>query len=232
MKLAIMQPYLFPYIGYLQLMAEADRFVLLDDVNYINKGWINRNRILVNGKDHLFTVPLQEASQNKWINQISVQADPKWKDKFLKLIQMAYSKAPMYRQVFPLVEQIVHHPDLNLSTYIRHSLEVLCAYLRIETQLVASSSVYENRDLKGADRILDICLKEKASDYFNPSGGMELYDKETFRQAGVNLHFLRSGKVEYNQFKNEFVPYLSILDVLMFNEVEQVRSFLPAFEIL
>jgi hypothetical protein len=232
MKLAIMQPYLFPYIGYLQLIAEADRFVLLDDVNYINKGWINRNRILVNGKDHLFTIPLQEASQNKWINQISVQDDPKWKDKFLKLIQMAYAKAPMYKNVLPLVERIIQHPELNLSDYIRNSLEVLCAYLQIKTTLVPSSSIYENRELKGADRILDICLKEKAADYFNPSGGMELYDKETFRKAGVNLHFFRSGKVEYKQFKNEFVPYLSILDVLMFNEVEEVRSFLPAFEIL
>lgn len=232
MKLAIMQPYLFPYIGYFQLIQSVDKFVLLDDVNYIKKGWVNRNRILVNGSDYLFTIPLSEASQNKWINQISVQPDDKWKEKFLKLIQMAYSKAPFYPAVYPLIEQIILYGDLNLSSYIHHSLETICQYLEISTPIVPSSEIYGNRDLKGADRILDICLKEKAEEYINPSGGIELYDKAIFANQGIRLSFLRSGQVNYSQFRNEFVPYLSVIDLLMFNSPDQIQTFLPLFDLL
>jgi len=232
MKLAIMQPYLFPYIGYFQLIHTVDKFVLLDDVNYIKKGWINRNRILVNGGDFLFTIPLSDASQNKWINQIWIQDDPKWREKFLKVIQSAYSKAPYFPLVFPLIEKIIGFNKLNLSAYIHNSLKILCDYLQISTPVISSSGIYENRELKGSDRILDICLKEKATEYINPSGGLDLYNREVFKKEGVHLQFLRSLPVNYPQFKNEFVPYLSVIDVLMFNDSSKSRTFLTSFELL
>src|SRR5688500_18274261 len=111
MRVAVMQPYLFPYIGYIQLMSAVDHLVFLDDVAYINKGWINRNRSLQNGKDHLFTVPLLGASQNRLINSIEIADDGKWRTKFLRTIQMAYSKAPFYAETQPLIEGIIENKE-------------------------------------------------------------------------------------------------------------------------
>lgn len=232
MKLAIMQPYIFPYIGYFQLMHTVDKFIVFDDVNYINKGWINRNRILVNGKDHLFTIPLLGASQNRLIADIEVSAENKWKGSFLKSIEMAYSKAPQFKLVFPLLKEIIEHDEKLIGRYIVHGLKQINSYLNIDTEMVGSSSVYNNKELKGQERILDICIKEKASHYVNPIGGLELYNKETFADKDIQLHFLKTDAIRYSQFKNEFIPSLSIIDVMMFNSQNDIGQFLKSYQLL
>lgn len=226
MKIAIMQPYLFPYIGYFQLIAAADKFIVLDDVNYIKKGWINRNRILIGGKDKLFTVPLKEASQNKKIRDIELVEDDKWKDKFLMTLKLNYNKAPYYSEAISRIEKIIQCKEVNLSSYIYNSILGLCSYLDIKTELVPSSSVYSNGDLKAQEKILDICFKEKATDYINPIGGMELYDKNSFIQSSINLNFIKSSEIVYRQFNNPFVPWLSIIDLMMFNSKESILDFI------
>ncbi|GAA4404342.1 WbqC family protein [Nibrella viscosa] len=232
MKLAIMQPYFLPYIGYFQLMNLVDKFILYDDVAFINRGWVNRNRMLLNGKEHLFTIPLKDASQNKRICDISLADDPKWRDKLLKTIEQAYRKAPFYNTVFPLTTKMLNFGAANVADYIRHSFEVLNPYIGIQTEVIPSSCVYANDKLKAQDRILDICRQENATHYINPIGGMELYRKEDFAAAGMQLSFIRSQPVVYPQFRNEFVPWLSVLDVLMFNEPATVRSMLAKYELL
>lgn len=230
-KCGVMQPYLFPYIGYFQLIDHCDTYVILDDVNYINKGWINRNRILVNGSDHLFTIPLEDASQNKLICDISIQKEDKWKSKFIKLIQMSYSKAPQFKIVFPLIEDSISNNENNLSAFIYYAQSAILNYLQIDTRIIKSAGIYQNQNLKGQDRILDICLKENTSNYINPIGGIELYSKEIFEQNNIELHFIKSKSIEYKQFKNEFVPYLSIIDTLMFNDIDGVKNMLTQFEL-
>ena len=242
MTLAIMQPYFLPYIGYLQLMNAVDRFVFYDDVAFINRGWVNRNRILVGGKEHLFTVPLKEASQNKTIREIALSDDPKWRGKLLKTIEQSYRKAPLYETVMPMIEKIVNFmadnpSDVSVADYIFHSFTELTAYLAITTALVSSSTIYENGHLKAQERILDICRQEGADQYINPIGGQELYDRNRFAEAGIALHFIQSKRVEYEQRigktgPNEFVPWLSILDALMFNDVNQVRAMFGSFELV
>lgn len=232
MRLAIMQPYFMPYIGYLQLMNAVDKFVLYDDVNYINKGWINRNRILVNGQEYLFTIPLKEASQNKLINEIYLSNDPKWKGKLLKTIEQGYKKAPFYLTAFEVTEKIINFDAEKLSDWIAAGFGVLADHLSIKTEIVPSSAIYQNTHLKAQERILDICLQEKAQHYINPIGGMELYDKSVFEEKGIRLNFIKSKPVVYPQFKNEFVPWLSILDILMFNEVVDIQHFLNEYELV
>lgn len=229
MTLAIMQPYLFPYIGYFQLLNAVDKFVIYDDVAFINRGWINRNSILNNGKAQLFTVPLKEASQNKLIHEISIDTDQKWRDKLLKTIQQTYKKAPHFAAVFPLVEAIFLQQESNISTYIYQSITTICEYISISTPLVESSQIYNNQHLKAQERILDICLQEKANHYINPIGGRELYSKELFAEHGIQLNFIRSEKVEYAQFNNEFVPWLSIIDIMMFNSKEEIQKLLKTY---
>ena len=232
MKLAIMQPYIFPYIGYFQLIKAVDKFVIYDDVNFINRGWINRNRILVNGKDSLFTIPLKEASQNKLINDIDVNWDDAWKSKWLKTLEQSYKKAPFYQQVLPIIEQTLGQEKTIFSEIIVENLKLINAYLGVTTEIIPSSAIYQNIELKAQNRILDICLQEKANHYINPIGGIELYQKEVFEEKGMQLNFIKSKPVQYPQLKNDFVPWLSILDVLMFNSVEQIQTFLDSYELV
>lgn len=232
MKIAIMQPYIFPYIGYFQLINAVDKFIIYDDVNFINKGWINRNRILVNGKDSLFTIPLKEASQNKLINSIEVNWDSAWKSKFLKTIEQSYKKAPYYQQVLPLIEGLLNTEKSIFSEIIFENLTQVCQYLEIKTEIVPSSSIYHNTHLKAQERIIDICVQEKTDTYINPIGGLELYDKAAFQAIGKELFFIKSKAIRYTQFKNEFVPWLSIIDILMFNSPEHISTLLNDYELV
>lgn len=232
MKLGIMQPYIFPYIGYFQLINAVDKFVIYDDVNFINKGWINRNRILNNGKDSLFTIPLKEASQNKLINEIDINWDIAWKSKFLKTLEQCYKKTPFYSEILPIIEQTLSIDNEPVSKVIEHNLRLICNYLDIKTEIISSSTIYKNTHLKAQERILDVCLQEKASQYINPIGGLELYDKDFFEIKGIQLNFIKSNPIEYPQFKNEFVPWLSMIDVLMFNSKEKIKEFLDNYELI
>jgi hypothetical protein len=232
MKLAIMQPYFFPYLGYFQLMAAVDRFVLLDDVAFINRGWINRNRILVSGKEQLVTVPLRQASQNRLIRDIEVCEEPPWREKFLKTLQQAYRRAPFFASAYACVEETLRTPSRDIGSLASASLQAVATHLGIQTFVVRSSSVYENAALKGSERILDICRREGADEYFNAPGGRALYRAEDFRDRGMELHFVQPAPFRYSQLGGgDFVPWLSIIDVLMFNSPEAVAEQLSRFEL-
>ncbi|GAB2556780.1 WbqC family protein [Spirosoma areae] len=231
MTLAIMQPYFLPYIGYMQLMSAVDTFVLYDDVGFINRGWINRNKLLINGQEYLFTVPLRDASQNKLINEVHLADDPKWRSKLLKTVEQGYRKAPFYGTVMPITEKIINFTTDSIAELVYFSLVELNQFLGLTTRLVKSSTMYENADLKAQERILNICQREQATRYINPIGGSGLYDKPTFAGAGIELQFIKSKSVEYAQLKNKFVPWLSIIDVLMFNDKAAVLTMLGEYEL-
>lgn len=215
MKLAVMQPYLFPYLGYFQLVGAVDRFVVFDDVNFINKGWINRNRVLNNGAEFMFTVPITKASQNSLIRDLDVAADAAWKAKFLKTLEHAYRKAPHFAPAFALVSSVVMNEEKNLAGYVTNSIQRVLEYAGVTTQVVPSSTVYGNADLRGKDRIIDICLREGADTYVNPPGGKDLYKPEDFERRGIALRLLQPRLLPYPQPVGQFMPGLSIIDVLM-----------------
>lgn len=232
MKLAIMQPYFLPYTGYFQLMAAVDKFVVFDDVNYINRGWINRNHLLLNGKAYTFTLPLCHASQNRLICDHELIEDDRWREKLLRTIEQAYLKAPCYASVAPLVERVINYPSRKLEIFLLNSIYEIANYLDLSTNIVKSSRCYSNAEMKGEERILDICKKEGATQYFNAIGGESLYKRANFLANGVGLEFIRSKPFSYSQGNNQFVPCLSILDVLMFNKKNEVRKLLDMVEVL
>lgn len=229
MRTAIMQPYVFPYIGYFQLMQSVDTFVVYDDVNFIKKGWINRNTILVNGKAYLFSIPLLDASQNKRINEIDI-AENNWNIDLLKTIELSYKKAPYFARVFPLINEILMHKERNLAKFIAFSLRSICSYLQICTKIVISSEIEKDNLLKAQDKIIEICKKTRTQNYINASGGKELYDVESFEKENLSLHFIKSKPIIYSQFKNEFIPWLSIIDVMMFNSIAEIGDMLQQTE--
>jgi hypothetical protein len=232
MKVAIMQPYLFPYIGYFQLIQAADKFLLLDDVAYIKKGWINRNRILVNGRDQFFVIPLEAASQNKAINSLSLVGDEKWKNNLEATISMAYRNTIGFNEFFPVIREILRFKSNDLSRFLANSIRQVCDFLDIKTPIVDSTAVFNNVQLKGADRIIDLCKKEHADAYLNAEGGKLLYDKQAFRREGISLHFLKASLNTYPQAGSAgFVPGLSIIDMLMNNQRKFVMEQLSQFSL-
>ena len=216
-------------------MQMADKFVLLDDVNFIKKGWINRNQILLNGEAHLFTIPIRAASQNKLIFELSLAPDNGWRKKLLLTLRQAYSRAPFYEAIEVLIGALIDNSVDQLDQFLYHSLDAVAKYIGIKTQIIQSSRSYDLAGAKGQDRILRICAKEKADQYINPIGGTGLYDYGTFQQAGVELLFMRPKLGEYPQGKpnteRKFVPSLSIIDVLMFNSPEDILRMLDEAEL-
>lgn len=235
MKLGIMQPYLFPYIGYFQLIHVVDKFVVYDDVNYIKQGWINRNRILNHKEPLTFTVPLSKAGSFAKINEVEINQKlyEGWKNKFLKTLELNYKKAPFFSESAELIHKVLSEQESkSISKLAVASLLALCNHLGIQKEFVLSSTVYNNQVLSGKDRVIDICKWENATHYINPSGGQLLYSKDNFRENGLKLSFIKSLPVEYPQLKNDFVPWLSIIDVLMFNPIEDIQSFLNKYELI
>jgi WbqC-like protein family len=232
MKIAIMQPYFLPYIGYFQLINAVDKFLLYDIVTFIKGGWINRNRIIVNNTDYMFSIPLVKASPNKNIADIFIKDDLKWKNQLLKTIEQSYKKAPYFEKIFPLISSIINKDETNLSKFILNSFQLINNYLDINTEIIPSANQYKVDQLKGADKVIQICKEENADIYINAINGRKLYDKESFSKQDLSLFFIDSQEIKYQQFKNDFLPNLSILDVLMFNSKEQVKEYLNKYELV
>jgi hypothetical protein len=223
MKLAVMQPYFLPYIGYFQLIAAVDSFIVYDNIQYTKQGWINRNRLLRNGESALFSLPLKRTSDFAAVHERELAADFK-PERLLNQFVGAYRKAPYFAATMPLIEEILQRSETNLFRLLRGSIERLCRHLNIETRIIVSSDVPIDHGLTKQDKVLAFCREMRAETYVNAIGGVDLYSPEDFRSAGVELRFIRTTPFEYAQFGDEFVPALSILDVLMFNPLEAIRN--------
>jgi len=225
MTIAIMQPYFLPYIGYWQLITAVDVFVVYDNIKYTKKGWINRNRFLINGAEAVFSLPLRKNSDFLDVNQRYL-ADSYDREDLLNRFREAYRKAPEFSSVMPLMEKIIRNPAANLFEYILGSIRAVCGFLEIKTPLVVSSTIACDHLLKSHERVQAICKALSADTYVNPIGGMELYSKKDFASHGIELKFLKALPVEYQQSGNAFMPWLSILDVLVFNSTQTVREMI------
>jgi hypothetical protein len=221
MRVAIMQPYFFPYIGYFQLIGAVDLFIVYDNIKYTKKGWINRNRMLQTGKDVMFSLPLRSDSNSLDIRDRALAADFN-PDKLLNQLRGAYSRAPNFAAVFDMVERAIRYPDTNLFAYLHHALSRCYEYLGLTTPVRVSSTVEIDHDLRNQDKVIALARAVGATTYVNAIGGLELYDREAFEAQGLELKFIRSKPFEYPQFGAPFVPWLSIIDVLMFNPLEAV----------
>jgi hypothetical protein len=230
MKLAIMQPYFFPYIGYFQLMNAVDEFVMYDNIEYSKKGWINRNRILVNGADAYLTISLKKDSDYLHIiDRYLAEIWPDERRKLLNRISESYRKAPYFEQVLPVLTKSLQNEERNLFKFLMATLETVKNYLGISTPFRVSSSIPIDHSLRASEKVLALCKACGAEEYINPIGGVELYSKDGFKRQGVDLRFLKADNIQYQQLSNEFVPFLSIIDVMMFNSKERIGNFLNQY---
>jgi len=230
MTLAIMQPYIFPYIGYWQLINAVDTFVVYDNIQFTKKGWVHRNNILLNNKRTLFSIPLKKDSD--YLNVIDRSlSDGSEKEikKILSKIKTAYKKAPYYEDIYPLISEILLYKEKNLFEYIYNSIRKVCEYLNIETKIIISSTIDIDHSLKSQEKVIAINKALKSTQYINPIGGTELYKKNNFEKENIKLNFLESDVPQYKQFNDEFIPYLSIIDIMMFNSKNEIKEMLKQF---
>ncbi len=229
-----MQPYIFPYIGYFQLIHSADVFVFYDDVHFIKKGWINRNQILLNQEAFKFTIPLIGASQNKLINEIDVFWESNFDKKLLQQIEQSYRNAPHFKQVFELIQQIFAKKTLRISDLAIQSVQQVCDYIGLKRVFLKSSELPIESVEGRAERLMHITKFLDSYHYINAVNGQELYDKEYFNRSDIQLNFLSPILKPYHQGESSlpFVPYLSILDLLMWEEKEDILSLISSYEII
>ena len=228
MKTAIMQPYFLPYIGYFQLISSVDQFIVYDNIKYTKKGWISRNRYLLNGCDAVFSLQLKKASDTLFVSQREL-SDAFNRSKLLNQFKGAYYGAPYFSEIYPLLELIINFQDDNLLRFIFFSICQLCKYLHITTELRLSSEININHQLKGQEKVLALCKAVKACTYINSSSGKHLYDRDIFQSEGISLKFIKSTNFEYKQFSDHFVPWLSIIDLLMFNSADTALIYLQNY---
>lgn len=224
-----MQPYIFPYLGYYQLVYCSDVFVLYDDATFIKQGYINRNRILANGQPQRFSLPVPGASSNELIKNLTFAAQT---TKFLKTIKQAYSKAPFFNDVFPLVERVIESDDRRIPYMCFRGISEVFQHLGIQKKIILASEIDYDRNASAEDKLIQICRALGSTNYVNSIGGTELYSHESFASKGCNLWFIQMRDIMYDQGTREFVPNLSIIDVLMWCDRKRVRHLLEEFQLL
>ena len=228
-----MQPYFLPYIGYYQLINSVDEFVIYDNIEYTKKGWINRNRILMDGQAKYLTIPIKRDSDYLQISERNLAKS--FKDERFMLynkIESLYDKAPFVNQTMPIIREIIFFDEENLFCFLLNGLKITLDYLEIRTPITIYSNIDMNHNLKGKERVMAICKRFKATKYINPIGGIDLYSREEFQINQIELLFLKSEMITYAQYENNFVPWLSIIDVMMFNPREKVQSFLLEYNLI
>jgi hypothetical protein len=255
MKLAIMQPYFFPYIGYFQCIHAADKYILYENLDYITEGWMHRNRILVKNSQPVYiNARLSGKSSNKKISEIALDPSPQWKRKLLNSIQLNYGGSAYFEEVFPLIQNLVNGPHELLFEYNAAIIRGISSFLGIDTEIVSRNSNYLSleeqletidgnnygsfphleltRPIKKVARVLEICAAEKAAVFLNAIGGQELYSKDEFKAYGIDLFFIKTGNIHYPQFSREFYPHLSVIDVLMHNGKQGTKELLNNYELV
>ena len=255
MKIAIMQPYFFPYIGYFQAIYAADKYLIYENLDFITEGWMNRNRILIkNQKPTYINALIANKSSNKKIYDVELFAYKTWKKKLLNSIELNYRGSKFFNEIFPVLEAVIKSEIIFLHQYNSHIIKTICIYLGIKTEIISQNNNYlpleenllsidrsdyshfpellKTKPIKKVARVLSICKAENANIFINAIGGQELYNKNEIKQYGIDLFFLETKPYIYQQFSEDFFLHLSIIDVLMHNGKEGTMQIIKNFNLI
>jgi WbqC-like protein family len=232
LSVAVMQPYFFPYLGYFQLVAHVDVFVVYDDTQYVKQSWINRNRILEHGAATYLTLPVASRSHRDLICEKPLHEPCRHQRKLLTRIRHAYHAAPHLESVVAFLEPLFPGHDETIASFNVRALRALQEFLGVRTRLLLASERAYPRFRTAQERIIRICLEEGAARYVNPirARSLGLYDQAAFTTAGLELSYLSTeADTRYDQNGGPFISDLSVIDILMFNSPAQTRELLDRF---
>ena len=236
MKIAIMQPYFLPYIGYFSLIKHTDRFILLDEVQFIRHGWIERNRVLKENDGWLYIkVPLKKHNRDSLIKEVLIDSTRiNWQQKISAQIKHYKKYAPYYSQVLRLLRRIFSVKYSRIAELNKQALEIICDYLNIHSEIEIFSEMKINIEKPKApdEWALNICKAiGNVKEYWNPPGGQHFFDRKKYQKQNINLKFHKLNFIEYDQRRQPFIPLLSVIDTMMFNSVEEVNTMLDNYEL-
>ncbi len=221
-----MQPYFLPYIGYFQLIKSVDTFIVFDDVNYFKKGWINKNNFLINGISKSITIPLSKASQNKLIKDINIFYDKQFLN-CISTLKLSYKNSKNFNLFFSKFEEYFNtiNSNTNISNFNIGLIKIILPILNIKTDIINSSKINYNRELKGEDKIIEICKVLGSNSYYNLPGGVNLYNSVNFKKNNIKLNFIKPIIKPYYQNKSiEFIKFLSIFDFIMNVNINDIKN--------
>ena len=231
MRLGLQQPYFFPYLAYFQLLFAVDRFVAYDDVNWIHGGWIHRNRLAAHDGPQWFTIPTRGASRHVPLDTVKVAAG-RWREKMFRTLEQSYARAPFREPVLRMVERTLATPSPFVADIAVASLEHVRDYLGYTTPIHRARNRYEASAARGEERVIAICRAEGATEYLNAIGGLALYDRQLFDQEGITLRFLQGRYENTVETDDQGRVTLSIIHLLMYSTIEQVRTMMNAYDLV
>jgi hypothetical protein len=235
MTLGIMQPYFFPYIGYFSLIKHVDHFILFDTPQFIRHGWVDRNRTLsANGDPIYIRVPLMKHHQTTPINELKIRFLENWQEKIFAQLTPYKKRAPNYKQTIDLLKYILSKQFTQLAPLNHHITTILCEHLNIQTPITKWSSMdMKIEEVREPDEwALNICKAMGSNSYINPIGGVSFFDRNKYEKNGIEIKFLNSIPAQYPQLNTNFQPFLSIIDILMFNSPKNIQEMLNQFELV
>lgn len=231
MNLALMQPYFFPYVGYFDLICNCNRFVVFDEAQYIKQGWINRNRVLHPGEGWQYvTVPVQKHRSSTRIGQVSIVPDDSWKSKLKARLTHLKSHAPHYAETMDLLDDCLDSDERSISKFNVAIIEKICRFLGIEfnCSYISELGLDLGSGLGPGDWALQLARRLKARNYVNLPGGEDLFDAAAFQKSDIGLCIRKIEPFVYSTGKYVFQENLSIIDVLMWNSVTEIRRYLSS----
>ena len=246
MKLAIMQPYFFPFIGYFQAINAVDKYILYENLDYIKDGWMNRNRVLIKDRNPSYlAVILDGRSSNKKIHEIELNTSFNWRRKLLNKVFLNYKGSLFFDESYHLIEECINIDSDKLFVYNSKIVKKIADYLELDTEIqydnrhflplerkIASGMIESTKFDAKLMRVFEICKHENADVFVNAIGGRALYDKIKFKENGIDLYFVETEEIEYKQFSANFHPNLSIIDVLMHNGKDRTKDLLNNYKLI
>jgi hypothetical protein len=216
-----MQPYFFPYLGHFSLIASVDRWYVFDITQYTPRTWMNRNRVLhPRGGTQYVTVPLANSSNSIRTSEARVLDPAAARQSIVGNLTHYKRHAPYYRSVVALVQEAFDTAtNQSLVELNVRGLQTVCRYLgmRFDFEVCSELDLALPTSLGAGDWAPNICSLVGATSYVNPIGGQGLFDPAEFSRRGVDLYFAKTTEFSYPTTPHQYEPYLSILDVLMWN---------------
>ncbi|WP_218006840.1 WbqC family protein [Microtetraspora fusca] len=225
-RVAIVQSNYIPWKGYIDLIAHVDEFILLDDVQYTNRDWRNRNRIKTATGPIWLSIPIRHGSRSQLINEATA-TDQSWCVKHWRALTHAYRRAPYFDEYATIMEKMYREcPGDRLSDINRHFLEGLCSILGVQANLRQSTD-YDAMGSK-TERLIDLCRKSGATGYVTGPAARAYLDETLFKNAGIEVQwFDYSGYPEYPQLHPPFDHHVSVVD-LIFSTGPDARRYLKS----
>lgn len=210
-KLAILQPSYIPWIGYFEQIVNVDIFVFYDDVQYTKNDWRNRNKIKTLDGSSWLSIPIKSSTSKK-INEVLIDDTKNWQTKHLKSLKQYYSKSKYFEDIYPLLEKNINSDINSISTLSIDIIKDIVKYLKIDTKFYLSSDLDIGGDKN--NRLINICKHFNASSYYTGLAAKDYIDEELFKKNNIELVYQEYKHPSYEQLHGDFLPYLSIIDLL------------------